>query len=188
MSRKKTNPARIPVSISKDEARKLIENESGRMFLCSWALVLGALADRQDATSKSLLEFCEAVNGASSKPRSRKSIEARLAVLENLTGLPFPFHDLPIGNLRTKRDVERLLQKAGENSIHSAFALIADALLTHHIMSETDVCRLFQKAHILKEELFEQRIVLRDLLGVLEDEFGLRLTEEGSLVILQPIQ
>lgn len=33
MSRKKTNPGRIPSAISEEEARRLIENEVDRMIL-----------------------------------------------------------------------------------------------------------------------------------------------------------
>lgn len=187
MSRKKINPARIPVNINEAEARKLVEEKSSQMLLCSWALVLGALADWRGTTAEGLLEFCEAVNGKSTKLRDRKSAEAQLAVLKDLTGLTFPFHSLPVTDLHTKRDVGRLLQKVDENAIHSAFALIADVLLTHNVMPEADVRRLFLKAHKLKEELFEKRISFQDIQGVLKDEFGLQLAMEGSSVFLQYI-
>lgn len=185
MPRKKTNPSRIPFHMNEAEARRFLEEETVRMNIYAWAIVLGAVADRRDTTAESLLTFFEAVNGKSPRLRSRRSVEARLSVLEELTGIPFPFHDLHISNLRTQRDVDRLCQKADENAVHSMFALIADVALAYHIMTKEEVCRLFQKAHVLSDELSEGRIILQDLLEVLEQEFGLLLFMEGSSVRLQ---
>lgn len=185
MPRKKTNPSRIPINMSEAEARRFLEEESARMNLCAWGIVLGAVADWQGTTAESLLTFWEAVKDKSPKLRSHRSVEARLAVLEELTGRSFPFHYLRISNLRTQKDIERLCKKADENALHSMFALIADAVLTYHIMPREDVCRLFQKAHVLTDEIFEGRIILQDLQEVLEKEFGLLLVAEGSNVHLR---
>lgn len=184
MSRKKTNPGRIPSAISEEEAKRLIENEVDRMILYAWALVLGAMADRPDTTAESLMDFCETVSDGSGRLQSRRDVSPCLSALEELTGLKFPFHTLIVTGIRTKRDVERLRRKADENSIHSMFALIADAALVRGLITKEYAGSLFRKVHVLDEELSEGRISLQDLLGVLEEEFGLLLVAKGAGISL----
>ena len=155
MSRKKTNPGRIPSAISEEEARRLIENEVDRMILYAWALVLGAMEDRPDTTAESLMDFCETVSDGSGRLRNRGDVRTCLSALEELTGLKFPFHTLPVTGVRTKRDVERLRRKADENSLHSMFALIADAALARGLITKKYAGSLFRKARALEEEISE---------------------------------
>lgn len=187
MPRKKTNPRRVPVCVSSDEARRMIEAEGDRMILCAWAVVLNAMADRWDMTPERLMDFCESVNRGSAGKRTSEGVEASLGRLEALTGQPFPFYSLCVTGLRTQGDVERLRRRADVSAMYSMFALIADAVLSCRFLTEEDIRGLFQKARSLTDELFDGCISLQDLLGVLKDEFGRRLADDGHAVSLQPL-
>lgn len=188
MPRKKTNPGRIPASVSEAEARQIINNEADRMLLCSWAVVLCALASRRDTTAESMMEFCESVNSKSSKLRTCREVTACLASLEALTGKSFPFYALAVDNIRSRGALERLRRRAAVSTMHSMFALIADALVTHHLMEEDDLRFLFQKAYDIAEDFHSGALSLQDLLWVLEEEYALRLTTEGTNVLLECVE
>ena len=185
MARKKTNPGRILVRVSEAEARRIIDKEADRMLLCSWAVVLCAMASRRDTTAEGMLDFCEAVNAKSSRLRTCDEVTACLGRLEELTGKPFPFYRLSIDHIRSKGDVERLRRRAAVSAMHSMFALIADAVVTHHLMDDDDLRFLFQKAHDIAEGFHAGEIATQDLLWVLKEEYGLFLTTQSANVILE---
>lgn len=187
MARKKTNPGRIPVRISEAEARRIIDEEADRMLLCSWAVVLCAMASRRDTTAEGMLDFCEAVNVKSSRLRTCEEVTACLERLEGLTEKPFPFYTLSIDHIRSRGDVERLRRRTAVSAMHSMFALIADAVVTHTLMDDDDLRFLFQKAHDIAESFHAGEITTEDLLWVLEEEYGLFLTTQGANVILERI-
>lgn len=188
MARKKINPDRIPIRISETEARRIIDEESDRMLLCSWTVVLCALASRYDTTAESMISFCEAVNVKSSMLRTCDEVTACLARLENLTGKSFPFYTLSIDHIRSKGDVERLRRRAAVSAMHSMFALIADAVLTHDLMEETDLRFLFQKSHEIAKDFLSGEISLQDLFWVLGEEYSLRLFAQGGRVVLERME
>ena len=187
MSNKKTNPQRIPASISEVEARKLIEVESDKMLLYSWAIVLCALAGWQETTADDLLEFCENVNRKSSKLRTARDVRTSLGNLEALTGRSFPFYNLVIEGLHSKKDIERLKKRARISAMHSMFALIADSVTVHQIMEEDRLRSLFLKVHSIEKAMMDGEISFRDLLWVLEEEYALQITVQGTEVILSAI-
>lgn len=188
MSRKKTNPSNIPVSISEAEARQIIDEEANRMLLCSWAVVLCALTSRHDTSADSMMAFCEDVNAKSSKLRTCGEVTACLAELEELTGKTFPFYSLSINHIRSKGDVERLRRKSAISAMHSMFALIADAVLTHHLMEKEEVQFLFQKAYVIAQDFHAGEISIGDLLWVLQEEYGLSLAMRGTNVVLEHME
>lgn len=188
MARKKKNPSRIPINVSEPEVRRMVEEEADRICLCGWTLVLCALADRWETTAESLVTFCELVNRLTVKPQANAGITERVSALESLTGASFPFHKLNTSGIRTKRDLYRLLRLTDESALHSMFALIADTVLTYSIMEVEDTRILFQKVRLLTDSLFEDRITLQDLRGVLEDEFDLTLVEEKSGIHIRVIR
>lgn len=188
MPRKKTNPSRIPASVSEADARRIIDEEADRMLLCSWAVVLCALASRRDTTADRMMDFCEAVNARSSKMRTYEEVAACLAGMEKLTGKDFPFYTLAANNIRSRGDVERLRRRAAVSSMHSMFALIKDAAATYHLMEEDELRFLLQKAHDISTDFHAGEISLQDLLWVLEEEYSLQLSTQGTNVILEYIE
>jgi len=188
MRKKKTNPNRIPVSWSAEKTQQATDEATREMVLLSWSIVLCVLADRWDTTSEKLLDFWNTMNNSCSKLRDLDDIESRLTSLTGLTGCQFPFHRISALDIRTQGDADRLRRKLRDNALSSMFALISDTILIHGLMDKEGLCHLFVKAQSMLEDLARGDISQQDLLGVLVDEFSLRLYEENNNVVLRPIE
>ena len=187
MGKKKTNPNRIPATWNEADTKRAVDEVTQDMILRAWALVLCALAGRWDTTAESLLSFWDTVNHSCTKLESVDDIEKRLDSLADTIGVRFPFHRIKTDQIRSKAAVEKAYRKLRQNSLHAMFALIADTVIQKSLMDHETICRLFEKVRDMSLDVERGELSDQDLLGVLEDEFALRLLCRGESVVLEAI-
>lgn len=183
MSKKKTNPNKIPISPGSVDTQQIILDATLAMTMRGWALVFGAMANRWDSTSEDMVHLWDAVNAYSSTVKSYKDVSEELKKVEAISGLSMPYKSISSANIKTQGDLDKYKRKIYDNALYSAFVLIAEPIFKENLMPEEDIARLFQKAYSLDEDLRRNdpdRITIEDLQGVLWDEYGLCLYEDNG--------
>lgn len=71
----------------------------------------------------------------------------------------------------TKADVEKALSEGREQGAHLMFACILTSIKDIHMISNDDLCSMWEHSSKLLEEIKENRIKLADLDEVLAEEY-----------------
>jgi len=72
-------------------------------------------------------------------------------------------------------DMKKNANKATDEAIHLAFAIFLTVLLDYHGFTREQIQDVWHQADKLSEEIMEGRINIRDLLNVLNEEYGVLL-------------
>ena len=78
-------------------------------------------------------------------------------------------------NPRRKPLSEADVIKIQDNAVHLAFAIFLTVLLDYHGFTREQIQDVWHQADKLSEEIMEGRINIRDLLNVLNEEYGVLL-------------
>ena len=140
-----------------------------------------------DTTTDSLMDFWVSVNERSTKLRTFDDIDRRLRKLKSVVGIDFPFRRIETSSIRTRADAERLNRKLRKNALHAMFALIADTVMEEEILDHEDLRWMFSKIQSREEDIDRGELGVADLVGVLEDEFSLRLADQDQNLTLELI-
>ena len=184
MSKKKTNPNKVPISGDSVDSQKIIIDFIGKMVLTAWLLVLGALADFVETTSKSIESLWMEVNAFADIVHDSNHVTKSMKYLKTITGVSIPYEHLLTKQIRTKGDLDKFTQHAKKNALYIALAVIAGAIAEKALLSEEDSSLVFCKAFDLNDEILEKRISLSDIQNMLADEYSIYLYEVNGQVKL----
>ena len=184
MSKKKTNPNKVPIAETSFDSQKIIMDLIGKMVLRAWLLVLGALADFVGTTSKSIESRWTEVNAFADIVHDGNHVSKSIKHLKMITGISIPYEQLWTKQIKTKGDLDKFTQYANKNALYIALAVIAGAIAEKTLLCEEDSSLVFRKAFALNDEIIEKRISLLDIQDMLADEYAVYLCEVNGLVKL----
>lgn len=184
--KKKTNPNRIPVTVSDDDIQEILHSATDGMVLRAWAVVLAAMAGFYETTADSMLNFWEYVSAYRTELSDLDDVERELKRIKETLAIDLSIKRVQSSTIRTRGDLARFTERTRNNGFVTAISIIAEATLEGKYFAE-DFCRdIFHKAIELNEDIEEGRISLQDIQNMLIDEYSVRLEGEGNAARLAP--
>lgn len=185
MSRKKTNPHRIPANINDYNLEGMKFNATMSMVFQEWAIILTAIASFSGITAEHLQTYWAEINNATTQVNNFESTQKWLSKIQDLAGCTLPLRHVN-WCVRTKADIRNLQRRLLNNAQATAFAMLFEAMITHAMMKEEDLRTIIQKTVMMNEEIDEGRISVQDLVDMLEDEYSIKLEIlDGKIVLHQ---
>lgn len=182
MGKKKQNPNRVPVSLPEDYMETVKTEETNRMVMRAWALIMAALSSFQETTADSMEQLWHDVNRYPTKIHSYQDAVACLKALEKKTGVHIDCVQIGIIQIKTQGDLIRFHRRLDRYAIGLSWAILFEPMVEKEFFPDEMLRKILEKALSFNEEMEEGRISLEDIQGMLKDEYGVNLESENQVV------
>ena len=141
---KKVNPRRIPLAKREIDKDAILEEATKDDLYHAWLLVFSALIEQEQIPRNEFSALTESVNQYIHKPPlvgAGKENNNRRA--EKLMGMPCPYSNLNLRNIKSQVELDSFKQKVRKVAIYTALSVLCLGLYSTGKFTEEDLHRLF---------------------------------------------
>ena len=154
MGKKRTNPHKIPISFTKEEREKLVNEASVNSLYYAWLLVLPVLLENEGMGINQVADIWDSANNYAIDPSNRgEALISNMAHAETLMGYPAPYKGLVVSDIKTKGELESFKRKLHRKAVYSALSVICLGMDSLGAFSTDDLQRIFLNANISLAEI-----------------------------------